>query len=89
MYHIYLMFLLKANSFLDTSKVTSNNTSADVKIEERSSNLLHHSLISSESGAMHGVQMFFVKAEDHLTTNEMFQALQPMDHHRVICQGQF
>uniref|UniRef100_A0A8C2JJJ5 C2H2-type domain-containing protein n=1 Tax=Cyprinus carpio TaxID=7962 RepID=A0A8C2JJJ5_CYPCA len=76
----------RANSFLDTSKVTSANTSADVKIEERSSNLPHHSLISSESGAMRGVQMFFVKAEDHLTTNEMFQALQPMDHHRVTCQ---
>uniref|UniRef100_A0A673JHX6 Uncharacterized LOC107723481 n=1 Tax=Sinocyclocheilus rhinocerous TaxID=307959 RepID=A0A673JHX6_9TELE len=75
-----------ANSSLDTSKVTSANTSADVKIEERSSNLAHHSLISSESGAMRGVQMFFVKAEDHLTTNEMFQALQPVDHQRVTCQ---
>lgn len=76
MYQSYLMFSFKAN------------TSSDVKIEERSSNLAHHSLISSESGAMHGVQMFFIKAEDHLTTNEMFQALQPI-HHRVACQGQF
>ncbi|XP_016119651.1 uncharacterized protein, partial [Sinocyclocheilus grahami] len=79
---------IRANSSLDTSKVTSANTSADVKIEERSSNLAHHSLISSESGAMRGVQMFFVKAEDHLTTNEMFQALQRVDHHRITCQGQ-
>ncbi len=64
------------------------NTSSDVKIEERSSNLAHHSLISSESGAMRGVQMFFVKDEDHLNTNEISQALQPV-HHRVACQGRF
>lgn len=76
MYQSYLMFSFKAN------------TSSDVKIEERSSNLAHHSLISSESGAMCGVQMFLVKAEDHLTTNEIFQALQPV-HHPVACQGQF
>ncbi|XP_059364609.1 uncharacterized protein LOC132103497 [Carassius carassius] len=81
-----IRFSLKASSSLDTSKVTSANTSADVKVEERSSNLAQNSLISSESGAMRGVQMFFVKAEDHLTSNEMFQAIQPMDHHRVTCQ---
>ncbi|XP_073704087.1 zinc finger protein 576, tandem duplicate 1 [Garra rufa] len=77
---------IRARSTLDTSKVTSANTSADVKIEERSSNLAHHSLISSESGTMRGVQMVLVKAEEHLTTNEMFQAIQPVDHHRVACQ---
>ncbi|XP_058602750.1 uncharacterized protein LOC131521747 [Onychostoma macrolepis] len=69
----------------NTQSRTRANTSSNVKIEERSSNLAHHSLISSESGATRGVQMFFVKAEDHLTTNEMFQALQPV-HHRVACQ---
>uniref|UniRef100_A0A8C1LYX9 C2H2-type domain-containing protein n=1 Tax=Cyprinus carpio TaxID=7962 RepID=A0A8C1LYX9_CYPCA len=69
----------------NTRSRTRANTSSDVKIEERSSNLALHSLISSESGAMRGVQMFFVKAEDHLTTTEMFQALQPI-HHRVACQ---
>ncbi|XP_016141322.1 zinc finger protein 576, tandem duplicate 1 isoform X1 [Sinocyclocheilus grahami] len=69
----------------NTQSRTRANTSSDVKIEERSSNLVHHSLISSESGVMRGVQMFFVKAEDHLTTTEMFQALQPV-HHRVACQ---
>ncbi|XP_052474464.1 uncharacterized protein LOC128030685 isoform X1 [Carassius gibelio] len=74
---------LKTNSSLDTSKVTSPNTSADVKVEERSTNLAQNSLISSESGAMQGVQMFFVKAEDHLMTNETFQ---PVDHHRFTCQ---
>ncbi|KAL1259481.1 hypothetical protein QQF64_010058 [Cirrhinus molitorella] len=77
---------IRANSTLENSKVTSANTSADVKIEERSSNLAHQSLLSSESGAMRGVQMFLVKAEEHLTTNEMFQALQPVDHHHVACQ---
>ncbi|XP_050987753.1 uncharacterized protein LOC127178731 isoform X2 [Labeo rohita] len=77
---------IRTNSMLDTSKVTSANTSTDVKIEERSSNLAHHNLLSSESTAMRGVQMFLVKAEEHLTTNEMFQALQPVDHHRVACQ---
>ncbi|XP_048009554.1 uncharacterized protein LOC125243774 isoform X2 [Megalobrama amblycephala] len=76
----------RANSKLDTSKVTSAYTSSDMKIEERSSNLAHHSLISSESCSMRGVQMFIVKAEDHLTTNEMLQALQPADPHRVACQ---
>lgn len=84
MYQNYIIFSLKANSKLDTSKVTSAYTSSDMKIEERSSNLAHHSLISSESCTMRGVQMFIVKAEDHLTTNEMFQ---PSDPHRVACQG--
>lgn len=72
----------RANSKLDTSKVTSS----DMKIEERSSNLAHHSLISPESCSMRGVQMFIVKAEDHSTTNEIFQPLQPADPHRVACQ---
>lgn len=89
MHQNYIMFSLKATSKLDTSKVTSAYTSSDMKIEERSSNLAHHSLISSESCSMRGVQMFIVKAEDHVTTNEMFQALQPADPHRVACQGQF
>ncbi|XP_043116166.1 uncharacterized protein LOC122359969 [Puntigrus tetrazona] len=69
----------------NTQRRTRANTSAEVKIEERSSNLASHSLISSESGLIRGGQMFFVKAEDHLTTNEMFQALQPV-HHRIACQ---
>ncbi|XP_067304795.1 uncharacterized protein [Pseudorasbora parva] len=69
---------------LVTNKVAC--TSSDMKIEERSSNLAHHRLISSESCSMRGVQMFIVKAEDHLTTNEMFQALQPADPHRIACQ---
>lgn len=86
MHQNYIMFSLKATSKLDTSKVTSAYTSSDMKIEER---LAHHSLISSESCSMRGVQMFIVKAEDHVTTNEMFQALQPADPHRVACQGQF
>ncbi|XP_052433931.1 uncharacterized protein LOC127974592 isoform X1 [Carassius gibelio] len=71
----------------NTRSQTRANTSSDVKTEERSSNLALHSLISSKSGAMRGVQMFFVKAEDHLTTTEMFQAVQPV-HHRVACQDQ-
>ncbi|XP_056123579.1 uncharacterized protein LOC130101758 [Rhinichthys klamathensis goyatoka] len=69
----------RANSKLDANKVTSAYTSSDMKIEEHSSNL-------SQSCSMRGVQMFIVKAEDHLTTNEMFQALQPTDPHRVACQ---
>lgn len=67
---------------MDANKVTSAYTSSDMKIEERSSNL-------AQSCSMRGVQMFIVKAEDHLTTNEMFQALQPTNPHRVACQGQF
>lgn len=89
MYQNCIMFSLKANSKLDTSKGTSAYTSSDMKTEERSSNLAHHSLISSESCSMRGVQMFIVKAEDHMTTNEMLQAVQPADPHRVTCQGQF
>ncbi|XP_039535401.1 uncharacterized protein LOC120484355 [Pimephales promelas] len=69
----------QANSKLGANKVTSAYTSSDMKIEERSSNL-------SQSCLMRGVQMFIVKAEDHLTTNEMFQGLQPTDPHRVACQ---
>jgi len=78
---VYCVFSSKANSKLGANKVTSAYTSSDMKIEERSSNL-------SQSCLMRGVQMFIVKAEDHLTTNEMFQGLQPTDPHRVACQGQ-
>ncbi|XP_055065993.2 zinc finger protein 576, tandem duplicate 1 [Misgurnus anguillicaudatus] len=66
----------QANSELDTSL-------ADVKIEERSSNQVPHSLTSERR-----VQMFLVKAEEHFALNEpvMFQANQPTDNHHVSCQ---
>lgn len=83
------MFSLKANSKIDTSKVISACTSSDMKLEERSSNLVQHNLTSSDGGSLRGVQMFLVKAEDHLSTTEIFQTLQPAHPQRVACPGQF
>ncbi|XP_051576935.1 uncharacterized protein LOC127454043 isoform X2 [Myxocyprinus asiaticus] len=76
----------QANSELDVSKVTMKYTSADVKIEERSSNQAPLSLISSETGSLRGVQMFLVKAEDHLTLNDLVMFHTPTDAPRVECQ---
>ncbi|XP_056331527.1 uncharacterized protein LOC130243391 [Danio aesculapii] len=75
----------QANSKMDTSKVISTGTSSDVKMEERSTNLVQHNLTSSEGGSLRGVQMFLVKAEDHVSATEIFQTLQPAPPQRVAC----
>lgn len=75
----------QANSKMDNSKVISAGTSSDVKMEERSSNLVQHNPTSSEGGLLRGVQMFLVKAEDHVSATEIFQTLQPAPPQRVAC----
>lgn len=60
-----------------------------MKLEERSSSQAVLSQASSERGFMRGVQMFLVKAEEHMSVNDpvIFQAHQPTDIHHVSCQG--
>lgn len=62
--------------------------SADVKLEECSSNQAVLGQASSERSLMRGVKMFLVKAEEHLSVNEpvVFQAHQSTDIHHVSCQ---
>ncbi|XP_056617920.1 uncharacterized protein LOC130432535 isoform X2 [Triplophysa dalaica] len=76
------------NSQSERKRANSACTAADVKLEERSSNQAVLGQASSERGFMRGVQMFLVKAEEHMSMNDpvIFQAHQPTDIHHVSCQ---